>query len=156
MKKAKSGFVKNVRYLCLIGVITLGLIAIVGSNGGDEDNGETTIMPDNVNLILNGPDLDSMSTYWHIDLGSTSGTGDWAFFEDGTGIFRRGIIVAGAWTTASFTWTKIGPAALLADGENLPYTNFREIDGSISEGSFTAKLDTNETRRTFALQSGSF
>lgn len=34
MKRARNRFVKNLRYLCLVGVITLGLISIVGSNGG--------------------------------------------------------------------------------------------------------------------------
>lgn len=36
MKKARNPIIKNIRYLCLVGVIALGLITIVGSNG-DED-----------------------------------------------------------------------------------------------------------------------
>jgi len=35
MKKARNGLIKNLRYICLIGVIALGLITIVGSNGDD-------------------------------------------------------------------------------------------------------------------------
>jgi hypothetical protein len=47
MKKARNGFIKNLHYLCLTGVIALGLMTIIassggsnGSNGGDgsEDN----------------------------------------------------------------------------------------------------------------------
>ena len=38
MKKARNGFIKNLHYLCLVGVIALGLMAIVGTGedtGGD-------------------------------------------------------------------------------------------------------------------------
>jgi len=34
MKKNEKSFIKNLRYLCLVGVIALGLITIIGSNGG--------------------------------------------------------------------------------------------------------------------------
>lgn len=34
MKKVRNGFIKNFRYLCLIGVIALGLMTIVGTGGG--------------------------------------------------------------------------------------------------------------------------
>lgn len=40
MKRARNRFVKNLRYLCLVGVITLGLISIVGSNGGGGGGGD--------------------------------------------------------------------------------------------------------------------
>ncbi len=33
MKKKETMFIKNLRYLCLICVISLGLITILGSNG---------------------------------------------------------------------------------------------------------------------------
>ncbi len=39
MKKVRNGFVKNLRYLCLVGVVALGLISIVGSNGGGDIGG---------------------------------------------------------------------------------------------------------------------
>ncbi len=39
MKKAKTMFIKNLRYLCLVGVIALGLMTIVGTGGGDGDGG---------------------------------------------------------------------------------------------------------------------
>ena len=39
MNKPESIFVKNLPYLCLIGVIALGLITIVGSNGCDDGDG---------------------------------------------------------------------------------------------------------------------
>jgi hypothetical protein len=37
MKKLSSGFIKNLRYFCLIGVITFGLITIIGTGGGNGD-----------------------------------------------------------------------------------------------------------------------
>jgi hypothetical protein len=38
MKKVRNGFIKNLRYFCLLVVIVFGLITIVGTNGGgDED-----------------------------------------------------------------------------------------------------------------------
>jgi hypothetical protein len=45
MKKNGTMFFKNLRYICLIAVIALGLATIVGSNGGnggDGDNGGAT------------------------------------------------------------------------------------------------------------------
>lgn len=35
MRGARNGFIKNIHYLCLIGVVALGLMTIVGSNNGD-------------------------------------------------------------------------------------------------------------------------
>jgi len=40
MQKARNGFIKNLRYLCLIGIIALGLMTIIGTNGGGGDNGD--------------------------------------------------------------------------------------------------------------------
>lgn len=42
MKKARNPIIKNLRYLCLVGVIALGLITIVGSNGGGDGAGTST------------------------------------------------------------------------------------------------------------------
>lgn len=39
MKRTRIGFVKNLRYVCLMGVIALGLITIVGSGSGDQTDG---------------------------------------------------------------------------------------------------------------------
>jgi len=46
MKKAKNGFIKNVHYIYLIGVIALGLMTIVGSNSGADDAGTSTTASD--------------------------------------------------------------------------------------------------------------
>ncbi len=42
MKKGRDRFSKNLHYLCLIGVISLGLMTIVGTNGGGGGGGGTT------------------------------------------------------------------------------------------------------------------
>jgi len=48
MKKVRNGFIRNLHYLCLVGVIALGLITIVGTGGGGgggsgtTDGGDTT------------------------------------------------------------------------------------------------------------------
>jgi hypothetical protein len=36
MKKLRNKFIKNLRYLFLIGVSALGLIAIIGTSGGGD------------------------------------------------------------------------------------------------------------------------
>ena len=119
--------------------------------GLDEDD----FSGDVVDSIMNAANHAGMATYWHVALGSTSGTSDWAFFSDGTGRFRRSNYPAT--DGEDFTWTKLSSTALLVSSSYaLPFTNFREISGSKSSGSFTCKLDTNDTRRTFALQGDSF
>jgi len=45
MKRTRIGFVKNLRYVCLMGVIALGLITIVGSNGGGETDVSDVSVP---------------------------------------------------------------------------------------------------------------
>jgi len=46
MKKARNGFVNNLHYVCLIGVIAAGLITTVGSYAGDDgDTTTTTTLP---------------------------------------------------------------------------------------------------------------
>jgi hypothetical protein len=42
MKKAGTMFIKNLRYLCLVGVIALGLMTIVGTGGGGGGGGAST------------------------------------------------------------------------------------------------------------------
>ena len=39
MKKSRNGFIKNLRYLCLVGVIALGLMTIVATGGGGGGGG---------------------------------------------------------------------------------------------------------------------
>ena len=45
MMKAKNGLITNLRYLCLIGVITLGLMTVVATGGGGGGGGTSTTTP---------------------------------------------------------------------------------------------------------------
>jgi hypothetical protein len=36
MEKERNGSIKNLRYLCLVGVVVLGLLSLIGSNGGGD------------------------------------------------------------------------------------------------------------------------
>lgn len=67
MKKARNEFIKNLRYLCLIGVIALGLITIVGSNGGgDGEGGVTDTTPPSAptNLIATAASSSQIDLAW--------------------------------------------------------------------------------------------
>ena len=46
MKKVRNGFIKNLRYLCLICILALGLMTIVGTGGGG-GGGDTRSLSDN-------------------------------------------------------------------------------------------------------------
>jgi len=46
MKGTKKSFVKNLRYLLLVSIVAVGLIAIVASNGTDESTTTTKHCPD--------------------------------------------------------------------------------------------------------------
>ena len=49
MTKQSNRYMKTLRYLCLVGVIALGLMTIVGTNGGgDEEGGITDTTPPTV------------------------------------------------------------------------------------------------------------
>ena len=85
--KTKNGFIKNLRYLCLISIIALGLITIVGCNGGNGD-GTTEVNTPPTATITSPSDG---STYTQGDTISFSGTG--ADAEDG------------ALTGSSLVWT---------------------------------------------------
>ena len=45
MKKARNGFIKNLRYICLTGVIALGLMTIVATGGGGGGGGDGAVTP---------------------------------------------------------------------------------------------------------------
>ncbi len=115
-----------------------------------------------VDLITNASSKASHTTHWHVDFGTQAyATGDWAFFTDGTGTFR--LVSPGSnctnQGTGDFTWTRLGSDALLVNlTKNLScgpaFTNFSNIEGSFSSGTFTTALDGNPYPRPFTLQSG--
>ena len=85
MQKARNGFIKNLRYLCLIGIIVLGLMTIIGTTGdggnGDGDNGNGP-NPSNTPPTATISSPSDFSTYAYGDSITFNGSGDDT--EDGT------------------------------------------------------------------------
>ena len=133
--------------------LTAAVLALIAM-GCSEDN--TTAgpapVPDPVDMIINSSTKSTHATYWHIYLGSTTGTSDWSFYSDGTGTFFQSWLAPNG---EDFTWTKLGDDAMLVNMNVTIFKNFSEIRGSISDGTFTVVLDGNPTRRTFVLNAGS-
>jgi len=80
MKKKETMFIKNLRYLCLIGVIALGLMTIFGSNGDEDGDGGTSSAFDNslgVGLTDDGSALVAADT-----------DGEILVIEDGSVVFE--------------------------------------------------------------------
>ena len=75
MKKASNGFMKSLRYVCLMGVISLGLMSIISTGGGGGHDSHRTTIGDLVGaydlsaftivydsgLIITQKDVDSFS-----------------------------------------------------------------------------------------------
>ncbi len=61
MKKVRDRFIKNLRYLCLIGVIALGLMTIVGTDGGG-GGGDGGTSEDTSSTMPNGETETDVST----------------------------------------------------------------------------------------------
>ena len=136
----------------LIGLLLLTLFTV--SRGGDTvtggDGGGTT---DPVDLIVNGATRASASTHWDPNQWSVPGN-TYAFFADGTGAFSGVDDVLNP-VDIDFTWTKIGPASLVVTAPAyLGFGSMSFVEGSVSLGEFTTRLDGNPTLRTFAIQGG--
>ena len=132
----------------LCAIILCGLLSL---GCGDEDATTTTPLNTPVDAIVNASSKAGHTNYWHVNLGSTTGTSDWAFFADGTGTYQQSSLAPQG---VDFIWAKLGPDALLVNLAIPPFTNFSSISGSISSGTFTVILDGNPTARTFVLTSG--
>jgi len=75
MKKARNGFIRNLHYLCLIGVIALGLMAIVGTGGGGGGDGGTAPP---------GTCVDVSGTWSTTEVVDDTGCGGTIYSEDNT------------------------------------------------------------------------
>jgi hypothetical protein len=129
-----------------IAVILFALLAL-GCNQEDTTGPSAN---DPVEAIVNASSRASHTNHWHVDIGA--GTSDWAFFADGNGRYRH---TTQAPQGQDFTWSKLGPDALLISiSIQNTFTNLNAISGSIGSGTFTARLDGNATPRTFAVAPG--
>lgn len=131
--------------------VLVAVLALIAMGCKDNATNTTTVVPDSVDLIINSSTKSTHGTYWHIYLGSTTGTSDWAFYSDGTGTFKQASLAPSG---VDFTWTKLGGDAMLVNMNVAIFKNFSEIIGSVSDGTFTVILDGNPTRRTFVLTAG--
>jgi hypothetical protein len=109
MKNLMNGFIKNLRYVCLIGVIAFGLISIVGSNGSG-DGGAV--------------DVSGYWKIWHTEEGVEVGPEFWTISQSGNDITITdscdsdddplyGSIDG---TSISFSWTSEGGLTTTATG----------------------------------------
>ena len=81
MRKVKNGFIKNLHYLCLIGVIALGLMTIVGTGGGG--GGTTTSAPTTGSLgITNNSSKTFEVVYLSLTTATTWGSDQCSYIID--------------------------------------------------------------------------
>jgi type IV pilus assembly protein PilY1 len=82
MKKARNAFLKNLYYLCLVGVIALGLMTFVatGCGGGGGGSSEGGAVPANIMFVMD----DSGSMDWEFLTDENDGTfdGEYYVFDD--------------------------------------------------------------------------
>jgi len=94
MKIKENSFLKNLRYLCLVGIIALGLFTIVGSNGGggggtatdgtDGENGTTATL-DSIAVTPTNPSIAPENSQQFTATGTYSdGTTDAITISDNT------------------------------------------------------------------------
>jgi hypothetical protein len=57
MKKARNGSIKHLRYLCLVGIVVLGLLSLIGSNGGGDGGDMVSDEPSGSNGGGDGGDM---------------------------------------------------------------------------------------------------
>jgi len=88
MKKSGAMFIKNLRYLCLIGVIALGLITIIGSNGGEDTasngNGDSSDTSDAPTVTISDATSVAESTATLNGSVNPNGSSTTYYFEYGT------------------------------------------------------------------------
>lgn len=96
-----------------------------------------------LNLIFNGLNADSSSTFW-VDETSVGQSHKLALFEDGTGRSTTGSALSDdAGAVAGFTWSMLGADSIQI--ENCPTCSFQSIagiSGSLGEGFFYGQIET--------------
>ena len=104
MKKAGTMFIKNLRYLCLMGVISLGLMTIVGTGGGGGGGSST-------------PTYSSEYRGSYIDVDDPSDTGSWSMAFNQGGSSVSGIVTADEGEKHAFTGSITGDTLTIQDSE---------------------------------------
>jgi hypothetical protein len=135
MKNPGNMFIKNLRYMCLIGVIALGLITIVGSNGGgngDKDSLTPTTILD-VAILSNS------------DFSVQSGLADGGVARQSTQTMT-GIVPNP--TGSSDTYG--GKAYLVLNGDSIPLDVAKSVSGS--GWTFTVTFSVNAGPNTICIE----
>jgi hypothetical protein len=139
MKKVRNGLINNLRYLCLIGVIALGLMTIVGTGGGGGGGGGST------STSSTG---EYRGTYVNIDDASDTGSWSMTFTQNGSSV--SGTVTDSDGDTESFTGSITGDtltiqntditATLTISGNDLTGTTYESggdtynVTGSLYSG----------------------
>ncbi len=151
MKKARNGFIKNLRYLCLIGVIALGLMTIVGTGGGGGGGGDDVVdVVDGDDIVddgdvVDGDDVDDGDVVDGDDIVddgdvvdgdvtvSTDATANIDLITSFTG--SNSVTVSGTWTNETFASTGDVSVNISFDTSTNVVTIIWDIDGNVYGGS---------------------
>lgn len=104
----------------------------------------TVIRPSQpVDLIFNGPDRDSSSTFW-TDENSVGKSHGIALFRDGTGRSTTGHVLTGnAGGVADFTWSMLGPDSIqILNCPTCSFQSISRVSGSLDERIFYGQVET--------------
>ena len=136
MKKPRKSFIKNLTYLCLVGVVALGLLTIVGTGGGGGD-GTTTSTTEGTTTFNSSGTIGDLLTYT-IDTSVSPMTYSYEIVESDFGL---------AGITGSGTLTKN------ADGtytpSNDPKTNVILLANTLIVGGADVDVGGTETTMLF-------
>ena len=132
-------------------VLMLSILGACGGSGSDATDppvvdGPPSMPKDPVDLIVNGPTQAQSTTLWYAQ---SFGFHRMSLYADGTGREKDGA------ESLSFTWQKVGPRALIInDCAVCRIRSMSEIEGSFTNGSFTAMVSPNPEVVYFALEAG--
>jgi hypothetical protein len=146
MRKVRNGFIKNLHYLCLIGIIALGLMTIVGSNGGG--GGTTTPAATTGSLAITNNSLKTFSVaYLALTTATTWGS------DQCTHTITPGM----TWTLTDITAGNYDLRVVFTDGRTYRKSNITIVAGQTYSLTLTVTnivgtlTIINNTSRTFSV-----
>lgn len=140
------------------------IVATADSDGTGSNTAKasiTVIRPDRpLELILNGADKNSSSTFWH-DMHSYNESHKIALFADGTGRATTGsVFYENSGESVDFNWTATAPDTIvIVDCPTCSFQKLSRITGSTDEEEFSAQIETVEgdselAKHLFILDTG--
>jgi hypothetical protein len=157
MRKSRNGWIKRIRYLCLTGVIFLGLITILGSNG--DGGGTATTTPETDATAPTVSSISPVDAATGVEIYSTikatfSEAMDASTINDSTfSVSSGGDTVAGTITSSGETATFIPSRPLNPD---ITYTStitsgVKDSAGNSMESDYSWGFTTTDTNGTVTL-----